>query len=403
MRTLPLDDATAQNSGGKASTLGRLRRAGIDVPDGFVIPVSEFRRHHTGRAAQGAAQSAAPGARAPDPGLVDAIGAQLQRLFGGADAAYLAVRSSGSDEDGLHRSAAGLYETVLAVRGVDAVVAAVARCWASLHSARAAAYRDSARADQPPAGQPPADRPPAMAVLVQRLVDADVSGVLFTQSPRVIEATPGLGALLVGGQVTPDAWTVDDTGIIARRAGALTHRLDRTGEQLLSTPLPQRSPRPMCLDDTTVHELDRLGRSIAAILGHPADVEWAITGRRIHTIQARPITAAVTGPRVRGRGIPASPGVATGTTRVLRGPRDFHRVRPGDILVCRATDPAWTPLFTQAAGIITETGGLLSHAAILARELGIPAILSVPEATTSYPDGTRLTMDGTTGRIEIPG
>ena len=403
MRTLPLDDATAQTCGSKAGTLGRLRRAGIDVPDGFVIPVSEFRRHHTGRAAQGAAQSAAQGARAPDPGLVDAIGAQLQRLFGGADAAYLAVRSSGSDEDGLHRSAAGLYETVLAVRGVDAVVAAVARCWASLHSARAAAYRDSARADQPPADQPPADRPPAMAVLVQRLVDADVSGVLFTQSPRVIEATPGLGALLVGGQVTPDAWTVDDTGIIARRAGTLTHRLDRDGEQLISTPLPQRSPLPMCLDDAAVHELDRLGRSIAAILGHPADVEWAITGRRIHTIQARPITAALTGQRGRGRGIPASPGVATGTTRVLRGPRDFHRVRPGDILVCRATDPAWTPLFTQAAGIITETGGLLSHAAILARELGIPAILSVPEATTSYPDGTRLTMDGTTGRIEIPG
>lgn len=395
MRTIALDEATPLTSGGKAGTLASLRRAGIDVPDGFVVPVSEYRRHHD--------TDPLPRTPArPDPGLVREIDAQLRRLLGRAAEGYVAVRSSASDEDGHESSAAGQYETVLAVRGAEAVAAAVARCWASLRSARATTYRHCRPVDNPP---------PAMAVLVQRLVDADVSGVLFTGTPRVIEAIEGLGGPLVGGQVTPDAWTLDDSGIIARRAGSRTQRLDRRGQRLIAT--RPRAPRSICLTDDTVHELDRLGRAIATTLGYPADVEWALAQDRIHILQARPITAPVrlsadavrpsadaTNAADEAQGIPASPGHASGTVRVLRGPGDFPRVRPGDIIICRTTDPAWTPLFRVAAGIVTETGGLLSHAAIVARELRIPAILSVPYATTRYPDGTPITIDGTTGLIQ---
>lgn len=380
MRILPLDEATPPTSGGKASTLAALRRAGVDVPDGFVIPFDEYLRHHAdGSADRAAAQ--------PDPALTEEIGHHLARLLGGADRGWVAVRSSAGDEDGAQSSAAGQHDTVLAVRGTDAVAAAVARCWHSLHSTRATAYRrqlsDAA--------------PQAMAVLIQRFVDADVSGVLFTGAPRVIEAVPGLGAPLVSGQITPDAWTLDDTGIVAHRPGTYRRRLDRHGEQLLNTSLPER-PRP-CLDDPAVHTIDRLGRDIHRALGFDADVEWALRDGRLHTLQARPITAPALPATSQGDGIPASPGVATGPTCVVRGPRDFHRFRLGDILVCRTTDPAWTPLFAHAAGVVTETGGLLSHAAIVARELGIPAVLSVPDATTRFPDGTRLIVDGATGAI----
>ena len=236
-----------------------------------------------------------------------------------------------------------------------------------------------------------------MAVLVQRLVDADVSGVLFTRPPRIIEATPGLGTLLVSGQVTPDSWTLDENGIIVRRPGITKLRLDRRGGQLI-TSLHQQDE--MCLDDAAVHELDRLGQAISKTLGYEADVEWARTDHRLHTLQARPITASLTQQHRQGPSIPASPGLATGTTCVLRGPRDFRRLQRGDIIVCRTTDSAWTPLFSHAAGIVTETGGLLSHAAIVARELGIPAILSVPHATTRFLDGTTITIDGTTGHIQ---
>ncbi|MGL5859729.1 MAG: PEP/pyruvate-binding domain-containing protein, partial [Phycicoccus sp.] len=332
-----------------------------------------------------------------EQGLVDAIGAQLHRLGGPADGGYVAVRSSAGDEDGHLSSSAGQHDTVLAVRGVDAVADAVARCWRSLHSARADAYRQR----HPRA----AGQAPAMAVLVQRLVDADVSGVLFTRTPRAIEAGRGLGSLLVGGQVTPDAWTLDDTGILARRQGSSRRRLDRRGTRLVSTPLLDEEQ--LCLDDPEVHALDQLGRAVSAVLGYEADVEWAIAGGGIQVLQARPITAPLAHPgggldlaTSGGHGIPASPGRATGTVRVLRGPRDFPRLAPGDILVCRTTDPAWTPLFTQAAGIITETGGLLCHAAIVARELRIPAVLSVPHATTRFPDGTPITIDGSTGHLQ---
>ena len=400
MRILALDDATPETSGNKASTLAELRRAGIDVPDGFVVPVNEYRRHHD------APLGATP--PQPDPDLVGAIDAHLTLLAGRAGEGYVAVRSSASDEDGSQSSSAGQHDTVLAVRGAEAVAAAVARCWASLHSPRATAYRRT---------RPDGDRPPAKAVLIQQLVDADVSGVLFTRTPRVVEASPGLGALLVNGQVTPDAWTLDDTGIIARRLGSAGERLDRDGEELLTTALPTDSPAApfglptpppdalretvtMCLADDAVLELDRLGRAISETLGYEADIEWALANERFRILQARPITASVSLPHAESHGIPASPGRASGTTCVLRGPHDFHRFQPGAIIACRATDPAWTPLFSHAAGVITETGGLLSHAAIVARELRIPAILSVPDATTRFPSGTRITIDGTTGRIE---
>ena len=98
-------------------------------------------------------------------------------------------------------------------------------------------------------------------------------------------------------------------------------------------------------------------------------------------------------------GTAASPGAVTGPARVVAGPADFKRLREGDILVCRATDPAWTPLFALAAGVVAETGGRLSHAAIVAREYGIPAVLGVPGATVRIADGARISVDGTAGRV----
>ncbi|MDX2973604.1 PEP-utilizing enzyme, partial [Kribbella solani] len=100
-------------------------------------------------------------------------------------------------------------------------------------------------------------------------------------------------------------------------------------------------------------------------------------------------------------GVPASRGTASGPVRVVRGPQDFADVRPGDILVCRCTDPAWTPLLGIVAGVVTEVGGVLSHAAIVARERGIPAIVSVPAATTRLRNGTQITLDATTGAVHL--
>lgn len=385
-----LRDARPETSGGKAAALGALLRAGIAVPPGVVVPVRAYRRHldHHGLRAE-ALPAAELGERILrgrlDPAVVAGLSEALESWSGGRcgdheeHCAQVAVRSSATNEDTAGASAAGQHESILPVRGIEGVRAAILRCWASLWSPHALAYRG--------AGEPGQSTAPEMAVIVQRFVDADVSGVLFTGEEGRLEAVRGLGAQLVGGEVTPDSWRIGAQGILERRPG--------DGEQ-----------ETMSLSDAQALELIALGDEVAAVLGAAADIEWALVGGRLHVLQARPITAPVprlplhTGPQDGTlQGDPASGGIATGTARIVRGPQDFHRVLPGDVLICRSTDPAWTPLFRIAAAVVTETGGVLSHAAIVARELAIPAVLAVPGAVTAIPDGAVVTVDGDAGVI----
>lgn len=242
-----------------------------------------------------------------------------------------------------------------------------------------------------------------MAVLVQRHVDAEVSGVMFTTDPVRIEASWGLGPSVVGGTVTPDSYLVGGDavtgGAVTRTVARKAVRLDRDGDRLVTREVPPADRDRPVLDDPTAIRLAGLGRDLAGLLGGPQDVEWALTGGRIRILQSRPVTAALPEPVTGATGAPGSPGTATGPARVVRGPADFARVRPGDVLVCPFTDPAWTPLLRVAAAVVTETGGVLSHAAIVARELGIPAVLGVPGATTTVRDGVPVTVDGTAGTV----
>jgi pyruvate,water dikinase len=394
---LPLDDATAAH-GGKAAALGRLRRAGLPVPDGFVVP------------------AAAP--RADLPRVVAAGLDRLDRLGGPGP---VAVRSSATDEDAPHASAAGQYDTALGVVGVRDVVGAVLACRASAHGPRAAAYRRAT------GGQDGASEPARVAVVVQRLVDARAAGVLFTDGARaVVEASWGLGESVVQGAVDPDRWTVDDGRVLEHRTGSKRTRVDRAdagaGTAARDVP-PDDQDRP-CLDHDVVLRLAALGARVVDLCGGPQDVEWAVDDAgTVWLLQARPVTAALPtgrfkrelGPRsgpkqgqapahsggrvLQGTG--ASGGRATGPPRVVRGPDDFGTVRPGDVLVCRETDPAWTPLFGVVAAVVTETGGLLSHAAIVARELGLPAVLGVPGAADALRDAAAVAVDGDAGTVAV--
>jgi pyruvate,water dikinase len=404
--TIPLRDAVANTSGRKASALGALLRAGLPVPDGFVVPFDVYRTAVRGFGLASAADAVGRAIEThPDHArLLDL----LTRALGGLGNVPVAVRSSADGEDTAHASAAGQHASVLAVRGVADVARAARVCWESLYSPRAIAYRGLLGDDHPLDG-------PVMAVLVQRLVDAEVSGVMFTPSGRdgitTIEASWGLGPGVVGGTVTPDAYRVVADGSFTRTISHKRTRLDRdrapfaTG--LVTRDLPTVDRDRPTLDDVTVARLVRLGQDAAALLGEPQDIEWAITGERIWLLQARPITAtlppAPSNPLVALpgtlTGTPASRGIVTGTARVVMGPVDFAHVRAGDILVCPHTDPAWTLLLRLAAGVVTETGGVLSHAAIIARELRIPAVLGVPNATTTIRDGSLVTIDGTTGIV----
>jgi pyruvate,water dikinase len=158
-------------------------------------------------------------------------------------------------------------------------------------------------------------------------------------------------------------------------------------------------------DETS--RLAELGRRCADLFGRAQDVEWAVRDGRIWLLQARPITAlGPPSPPDGGMqapalvtGTPSSPGRACGPARLVRSVDEFPRVGRGDVLVCRTTDPAWTPLFRLAAAVVTETGGVLSHAAIVAREFGIPAVVGAGGAMTRLTDGRPVTVDGTAGMI----
>jgi pyruvate,water dikinase len=356
---VPLAEATVDTCGGKAGGLGALIRAGLPVPDGVVVPIGA---------------------------VEDELGQWLERMGD----PVVAVRSSAANEDTAITSAAGQHDSFLGVQGLAAVLDAVRACRESVWSARAVAYRNGSA-------------PPPMAVIVQLQLDAEVSGVMFTaDGTTTIEASWGLGPSIVEGRVTPDRYQVADSEVtrtIADKRTALT----LTGTRQVPTSR-RRSPT---LSDATAVNLANLAHQAAAVLGAPQDLEWAIAADTPWLLQSRPITAqppaTPTSSPTPGTltGTPGSHGTATGPARIVRGPADFPHVRPGDILVCPFTDPAWTPLLAMAAGVITEQGGLLSHAAIIARERQIPAVLAVADATTRIPDGARTTVNGSTGQIQV--
>ncbi|MFB6392299.1 PEP/pyruvate-binding domain-containing protein [Polymorphospora lycopeni] len=400
---VPLADATVDTCGGKAGTLGALIRAGLPVPPGVVVPRAAYRAAtrdlDLARLAAGqgfAAARRAVAATPMPPRLPDLLAHALATL----GHPPVAVRSSATNEDTATASAAGRHDSFLAVRGAPAVTDAVRACWASLWSPRAAAYRSTDDTAVP-----------EMAVIVQRHLDAGASGVMFTPDPAhpgptVIEASWGLGPSIVEGRVTPDTYRVDARDTVARSVADKRIRLDRHEGRVAVREVPAGARNRPVLDDAAAVRLARLGRTVAALLGGAQDIEWAAVGDRIWLLQARPVTAtpppappAAPAPTGSLAGTPGSRGTATGPARIVRGPGDFGRVRPGDILVCRFTDPAWTPLLRIVAAVVTETGGALSHAAIVAREQGIPAVLGVPGAMDRLPDGATVTVDGATGTV----
>jgi phosphohistidine swiveling domain-containing protein len=266
-----IQDGETESVGGKGLSLGRMAAAGLPVPPGFCVTTAAYRRLH-GQAL------------AEDAALVEQIGEAYRRLGGG----LVAVRSSATAEDGVSASFAGQQETILGVRGETDVCAAVARCWESLHGERAVAYRRH---------QNVGDDGLAMAVVVQRLIAAEVAGVLFTRDPldpegkrMLVEASWGLGESVVSGKVAPDRYHIEhDTGrVVEQHIAVKTLQVTAEGTQAV----PAEKQTQACLDGPRLAELAALGRRVEAFYGQPRDVEWAWAEGRFWLLQARPITAA---------------------------------------------------------------------------------------------------------------
>ncbi len=417
-------------AGGKGANLGEMVAAGLPVPPGFVVAAVAYRRFldQTGlrddierlvqqadiddtRALDDCAatiQGRIEAARVPadvHSGLVDAY-RQLASRTGNA-LPLVAVRSSATMEDTAEASFAGMNRSYLNVRGEDDLVARLRDVWASLYSPRVIYYRRRLRLGAEP----------EIAVIVQAMVDATKSGVAFSMNPAtgrsdeiVIEAAYGLGEVVVGGQVEPDHYEVAkrDLSPTAVHVGHKSFMLTRgdNGANARVELGPERADSRV-LDEEELRKVASLVADDERHYGSPQDTEWAIEDGRVYLVQSRPVTDrrpgtedAVNGDRRElVRGLSASPGAAAGRVRIVRQREDADRLEQGEILVATMTSPDWVPYMKRAAAIVTDGGGVTSHAAIVSREMGLPCIVGARHATTLLKDGMEVTVDASAGRV----
>jgi len=433
--------------GGKNASLGEmvrhLKAAGVQVPEGFALTADAYRHvlEANGLEEVVSAQlagvdyddveelqrrarrlrSAVLGSDLPRD-LVDEVAQAYARL--GEDV-EVAVRSSATAEDLPTASFAGQQESFLHVSGLPALLDSVRACMASLFTARAIGYRHDMGF---------ADLPVALSVGVQRMVRAGgaSSGVIFTLDPEsgfrgvvLVTSSYGLGENIVQGRVGPDEFYVHKATlregfepILARRCGPKELRLvpGPNGSSLRNLPVPPEERQKLSLVDADVLQLARWALAIEEHYGTPMDIEWAkdaVTGE-LFIVQARPETVhsqrspVVRSFRLEGRGqvlqqgLAVGEAVATGNVRVITDPRGMHEFCAGEILVTEATDPDWEPILKKAAGVITARGGRTSHAAIVARELGIPALVGAQGCLQTLSTGQQVTLscaEGETGSV----
>jgi pyruvate, water dikinase len=465
-----LRGADVAYAGGKGANLGELTYAGLPVPPGFVVgaPAYAMFLAETGLRERlselldnvdvedtAALQAASVAARdifdqTPMPEqLAGQIRAGYERLAseagwpdgagedgtgarrgGGASEIPVAVRSSATAEDTAATSFAGMNETFLNIRGADAVIDAVRRCWRSLFGARTIYYRGVNGF-----GQADMD----IAVVVQRQIESTRAGVMFTVNPAtgqrdelVIEGSFGLGEAVVSGSVSPDRYVVEKATLAIRRREV--HHKELVIEYAPDGGTRQRelseadALRPV-LSDEEVRAVAELGRRIEQHHQFPQDTEWAFDpDGGLWMLQSRPITTlhddagaqdstapgadVATGAATDGaagassqpqtvllRGLGGAPGSASGAARVLASLDDAATLNDGDVLITHMTSPDWLPLMRRAAAIVTDSGGMTCHAAIVSRELGIPCVVGTGEATHKLRDGEIVTVDATRGVV----
>ncbi len=446
-----------ESVGGKNASLGemisQLAASGVRVPGGFATTAHAFREflQHNGLAGRISDRLASlntddvralaeAGAQIRQwiedtpfpPALEAAIRAEFERLTQGNPGASFAVRSSATAEDLPDASFAGQQETFLNVVGIDEVLHKMKEVFASLYNDRAISYRvhkGFAHADV------------ALSAGVQRMVRSDLgaAGVMFTIDTEsgfkdvvFITSSYGLGETVVQGAVNPDEFYVHKPAlrngkqaVIRRSLGSKLIKMEfaspeekkASGKLVRTVDTAPELRNRYSLSDTDVIELARYALIIEEHYGRPMDIEWGKDGGdgHIYILQARPETVksqaegkAEQRYKLKGQGTVLAEGraigqkIGTGPVRLVHNISEMDAVQPGDVLVTDMTDPNWEPVMKRASAIVTNRGGRTCHAAIIARELGIPAVVGCGDATEVLKDGALVTVacsEGDTGYI----
>jgi len=430
--------------GGKNAGLAEVTRtlasAGISVPPGFAVTAAAYRTYietndltpklrkhldayHSGKESLAAAGAAIrrliADARFPAP-IDESIRAayrELAKRCGTPDLA-VAVRSSATAEDLPQASFAGQQETYLNVRGESELLRACRRCYASLFTNRAIVYRETNGFDHLQV---------ALSIGIQKMVRADRagSGVMFTLDTEtgfpgvvVINAAWGLGENVVQGTVNPDKYVIfkqllaDEhlSPIIEKSLGTKEKKLvyaEGGSARTCNLNTTRRERETMVLSDAEILQLGRWAVAVEKHYGHPMDMEWAKDGdtNQLFLVQARPETVqsarSATSFKTyslnkKGKsivtGAAIGEAISTGNACLIQSAKDINRFREGSILVTESTDPDWVPIMKKAAGLVTNYGGTTSHAAIVSRELGLPAIVGTLHGTELIKDNQPITL-----------
>ncbi|MEM4819116.1 MAG: phosphoenolpyruvate synthase [Nanopusillaceae archaeon] len=410
--------------GGKGANLGEMTKIGLPVPPGFVLTADAYWRYVDYNNLRSKIEEILSKTNINNPTELLKASEEIQQLFlngeipedlknviienyknlsrrFGEEDTYVAVRSSATAEDLPNASFAGQQATLLNVKGVEKLLEAVKKCWASLWTARAINYRAHMGFDHMKV---------ALAVVIQKQIFSKKSGIMFTIHPVtndtskiVIEASWGLGESVVSGEVTPDEYIVDKNTMKIEEVKINEKKIMTVyDEQTLTkkVEVPNEIKNVRCLSDEEVLKLAEFGKKIEEHYKHPQDIEFAIDDFGIWIVQTRPVTTIKkkTG-KILLKGIAASPGIGKGKVKIILGPQDFNKFQKGDVLVTKMTNPDFEPLMAMASAIVTDEGGHLSHAAIVSRELGKPAVVGTREATKILSDGTFITVDGTRGIV----
>ncbi|WP_133129741.1 phosphoenolpyruvate synthase [Legionella yabuuchiae] len=432
--------------GGKNASLGEMIRhlssAGVSVPTGFATTADAFRSFLADNGLDKKIHVLLSSLNVEDITALAKVGKKIRTMVEEASlsgafedavrTAYLnlvntvgdehfsvAVRSSATAEDLPDASFAGQQETILNVNGIDEVLIAIKKVFASLYNDRAIAYRVHQGFDH---------QEVALSVGVQQMIRSDlaVSGVMFTMDTETgfdqvvfITSSYGLGEMVVQGAVNPDEFYVHKPALVAGKSAVVRRNLGAKAIKMIYNDTPEAKENVKVIDvpkneqrlfSLTSEEAELLAKQAVIIeehYGRPMDIEWAKDGvdGKLYILQARPETVKSRSNKqvleryqLKESGIILSEGrsigqrIGQGNARVITDISEMDKVAPGDVLISDMTDPDWEPIMKRASAIVTNRGGRTCHAAIIARELGIPAVVGCGDATKVIQDGTPVTV-----------
>ena len=431
----PLDSLNRKDGdivGGKSANLGELLNAGLPVPGGFAITTAVYKELVIETESKNQIHDLLNNLDMDDFDSINSCSAQIRELIEKiplpesiiseiqssyrslGDDAEVAVRSSATAEDLPSASFAGQMDSFLYIKGIENVLKSVKKCISSVFSSRAISYRHEKNFDHFIV---------LASVTIQKMLDPESAGVMFTLNPVTgatneiyIEGSWGVGETIVQGKVDPDSFIVQKPELNISSRNINTKKLmtirgatqgkfsiaDRASATEIDVPLDiQNKPS---IDDNTVKLLSDYAVKIEKHYSKPMDIEWVLekNSHKIFIVQARPETVhskPQNNNEIILKGIGASSGVSFGPVNVILDIKNTTSFINKQVLVTQMTTPDWTPIMKRASAIITQSGGATAHAAIVSRELGIPCIVGVKDATNILKTGQEVTVDGSTGCI----